>query len=190
MSAHRVAARLLGPTRRYRGPLTLAIGVALVGDLLLRLSGDATTALLSLLDVVLIVTPLAGLVLGTTRVHHARDVMELMLAQPVSRRRVFLDLWVQGALPLAAAAVFALPPVRATSPCRMSRMPPRHPRPPRPRREQPRRRLPRAPNRSPSSLAPTASPVPSGPLWTSWSRSRRTGRCSRSQLPQAPGRAR
>ncbi len=87
----------------WRGPLLLAIGVATVGDVLLRLSGDVTTAMASILDVVLIITPLVGLVLGTSRLHHARDVISLMLAQPVSRRRVFADLWWRGALPLALA---------------------------------------------------------------------------------------
>lgn len=95
-------ARLQAPSL-LRGPLLLAISVAATGDILLRLSGDTSTAVASILDVVLVVTPLVGLVLGTSRLHHSRDVITLMLAQPVSRRRVFVDLWWRGALPLAAA---------------------------------------------------------------------------------------
>ena len=87
----------------WRGPLLLAISVAIVGDILLRLSGDSSTAIASILDVVLIITPLVGLVLGTSRLHHARDFISLMLAQPVTRRRVFADLWWRGAVPLALA---------------------------------------------------------------------------------------
>lgn len=94
---------LVARAGEWRGGLLLAIGVAVIGDLLLRLSGDGAAAVGSMLDVVLVITPLIGLVLGTSRLHHARDVIELMLAQPVSRRRVFLDLWLRGALPLAAA---------------------------------------------------------------------------------------
>lgn len=88
---------------RWRGPLLLALLVAGIGDLLLRLAGDPATAYASLLEVVLILTPLIGLVLGSTRMHQARDVIELMLAQPVSRSRVFAFLWLRDALPLALA---------------------------------------------------------------------------------------
>lgn len=95
--------RMRSGLARWRGALLLAAAVAVAGDLLLRLSGDPSTAFASILDLVLIITPLVGLVLGTTRLHHARDVIELMLAQPVSRRRVFTDLWLRGAVPLAAA---------------------------------------------------------------------------------------
>lgn len=103
MTAQVAVARIGGVTLRWRGPLGLALLVAVIGDLLLRLSGDPATAHASLLDVVLILTPLIGLVLGTTRMHHARDMIVLMLAQPVSRRRVFVDLWMRGTLPLAGA---------------------------------------------------------------------------------------
>lgn len=102
---NRIAAvrnRLAAPSN-WRSPVLLAVAVAIVADILLRLSGDATTAMASILDVVLIITPLVGLVLGTSRLHHARDVISLMLAQPVSRRRVFVDLWWHGAVPLAIA---------------------------------------------------------------------------------------
>jgi Cu-processing system permease protein len=104
-------AQVSGAALRWRGPLLLAATMALVGDLLLRLSGDPLTAQASVLDVLLIITPLIGLVLGTTRLHQARDVIELMLAQPVSRRRVFVNLWTRGAMPLAGAlAVGVLAP--------------------------------------------------------------------------------
>ena len=111
MTGRMAVAQVSGVALRWRGPLLLAGLMAVVGDLLLRLSGDPLTAHASVLDVLLIVTPLVGLVLGTTRLHHARDVIELMLAQPVSRRRVFLNLWSRGAVPLAVAmAVGVLAP--------------------------------------------------------------------------------
>jgi len=90
---------------RGRGAVVLAALLALIGDLLLRFSGGGTTALVSLLDVVLIVVPLAGLVLGTMQVHQARDLTELLLAQPVARGRLFARLWAAAALPLVAALV-------------------------------------------------------------------------------------
>ncbi len=93
---------------RGRGMVSLALLMAATGELLLRFSGGGTTALVSLLDVVLIVTPLAGLVLGTMQVHHARELTELLLAQPVTRDRLFIRLWAAAALPLVAALVVGL----------------------------------------------------------------------------------
>lgn len=93
---------------RGRGATAVALLVALTGDLLLRFSGAGATAVASLIDVVLIVTPLAGLVHGTMQVHHARDFTELLLAQPVSRGRLFVRLWAGSALPLAAGLAIGL----------------------------------------------------------------------------------
>jgi Cu-processing system permease protein len=88
--------------------LALAAGIAVGSDLSLRLAGDATGGLLASLELMLILTPLLGLVLGTTRVHHARAEMTLLLAQPVSRTRLFATVWRQLNLPVAAAVVAGL----------------------------------------------------------------------------------
>lgn len=93
-----------------RGRLLLGVLVllALTGELLLRFGGGGATTLVSLIDVVLIITPLVGLVAGTVQVHHARDTIELLLAQPVSRLRLFLGLYLGNALPLALAIVVGM----------------------------------------------------------------------------------
>lgn len=104
--------RLFGPALREalrgRWLLGLALGLALLGEALLRFSGGGPTTLVSLLDVALILTPLAGLVIGTMQVHHAREVTELLLAQPIARGRLFVALYLGNALPLAAALVLGL----------------------------------------------------------------------------------
>lgn len=89
--------------------VALAVLLAAVGELLIRFSGDSATALVSLLDVMLIVTPLAALVLGTMQVHQAREVTELLLAQPVTRRRLFVGLWGGTVGPLLIALALGLP---------------------------------------------------------------------------------
>ena len=93
---------------RGRWLVGLAVGLAVVGELLLRFAGGGVTTVLSLLDIALIVTPLAGLVVGTIQVHHAREVTELLLAQPVPRSRLFTGLWLGSTLPLAAALAVGL----------------------------------------------------------------------------------
>jgi Cu-processing system permease protein len=93
---------------RGRWLVGLAVGLATVGELLLRFAGGGPSTVLSLLDIALIITPLAGLVLGTIQVHHAREVTELLLAQPVARGRLFTGLWLGSTLPLAAALAVGL----------------------------------------------------------------------------------
>lgn len=104
--------RLLRPALREavrgRWLVGVAIGLALVGELLLRFAGSGVSSLVSLLDVVLILVPLAGLVVGTMQVHHARELIELLLAQPIARTRLFAGLWLGMALPLALALAIGL----------------------------------------------------------------------------------
>jgi Cu-processing system permease protein len=107
-----VAIRLLRPALREairgRWLLGLALTLALTGELLIRFGGGGTTTLVSLLDVALIVTPLAALVVGTMQVHNAREITELLLAQPIARTTLFGGLYLGTALPLAAALVTGL----------------------------------------------------------------------------------
>jgi Cu-processing system permease protein len=94
---------------RTRQAIMLALLLAACGDLLIRFSAGTATALVSLLDVVLIVVPLAALVLGTVQVHHAREITELLLAQPVTRRRLFVGLWGGTVGPVLLALAVGLP---------------------------------------------------------------------------------
>ncbi len=93
---------------RGRWLIGLALLLAALGELLLRFSGGGPTTLVSLLDVVLILTPLIGLVVGTMQVHHAREVTELLLAQPIARGRLFVALYLGTAIPLAVSVVVGL----------------------------------------------------------------------------------
>lgn len=93
---------------RGRWLVGIAVTLAVAGELLLRFGGGGATTVVSLIDIVLIATPLVGLVAGTVQVHHARDLTELLLAQPVSRRRLFLGLYLGNALPLAVAISLGL----------------------------------------------------------------------------------
>lgn len=103
----RVLLRLLRPALREavrgRWLLGLALTLAVIGELLIRFGGGGSTTLVSLLDVVLVITPLAALVVGTMQVHNAREVTELLLAQPVARPTLFTGLFLGTALPLGAA---------------------------------------------------------------------------------------
>lgn len=88
---------------RSRWLLAYGLFFFVLTDALLRFGGDDGRALLSIASVVLFVVPLVGLVFGTTYLYDAREFTELLLAQPVSRTRLFLGMFVGLLLPLAAA---------------------------------------------------------------------------------------
>ena len=107
--AVRVAAKVvryeLSNVARSRWLLAYTLFFLVVGDALVRFGGGEK-ALLSLVNVVLLVVPLVGLVFGTTYLYDARDFTELLLAQPVGRAQLFAGLYAGLALPLSLA--FAL----------------------------------------------------------------------------------
>ena len=78
----------------------------LVTDALLRFSDGGARALLSLMNVVLIIIPLVTVVFATMYLYNAREFTELLLAQPVGRKQLFGGLYLGLTLPLAAG--FAL----------------------------------------------------------------------------------
>jgi len=72
-------------------------------DLLVRFGGSGGRAVLSLANVVLGLVPLVSVVFGTMYLYHAREFIQMMLAQPVGRRALFIGLYGGLALPLAGA---------------------------------------------------------------------------------------
>lgn len=65
----------------------------LVTEGLLRFAGGDARAILSLTSIVLYLVPLVTLVFGTVYLYNAREFIELLLAQPVNRRSLFLGLY-------------------------------------------------------------------------------------------------
>ena len=75
---------------------------------LLRFSDTETKALLSLVNVVLLIVPLANVVFGAMYLYGAREFVELLLAQPVRRRELFAGLYLGLVAPVAAASVVGI----------------------------------------------------------------------------------
>jgi Cu-processing system permease protein len=72
-------------------------------SLLLRFGGTGERAILSLLNVVLLLLPLVSVVFGTLYVYNAREFIEMLLAQPVSRGALYTGLFGGLAAPLCTA---------------------------------------------------------------------------------------
>lgn len=90
---------------RNRWVLAYGLFFLLATEALLRLGGSSPRALLSLLNVVLLVIPLVTVVFGTIYWHGAREFTELLLAQPVPRSALFHGLFAGLVFPLSAAFV-------------------------------------------------------------------------------------
>jgi Cu-processing system permease protein len=93
---------------RSRWLLAYGAVLAVAGALLLRLGGTGAAALVSMLNVVLLLVPLVTLVLGTAVLYNAREFTELLLAQPVTRRALFIGLTLGHAVPLAGITATGL----------------------------------------------------------------------------------
>ncbi len=87
-------------SRWIAGYLVLLFGVT---QLLQHLCGSGERALLSLLNVVLLLLPLVSVVFGTLYVYNAREFIELLLAQPVGRGALYAGLFGGLVLPLAGS---------------------------------------------------------------------------------------
>ena len=103
-----VAAHQSRDVIRKRWVIAYAAGLAIAGDVLLRLAGSGPSALVSMLNVVLLLVPLVSLILGAAALYGARDFTELLLAQPIPRRALFTGLYLGLTLPLMAATVIGI----------------------------------------------------------------------------------
>lgn len=88
---------------RSRWIVAYAAFFLLATEGLLRFSGNLAGSILSLASIVLYVVPLVTLVVGSVYLYSAREFIELLLSQPINRRRLFAGLYAGLAGPLAAS---------------------------------------------------------------------------------------
>lgn len=80
-----------------------ALFVLAFAEALFRMEGSGARVLLSLVDVVLLLLPLVSVVFGTVYLYGSREFVELLLAQPITRRQLFGGLYLGLALALSGA---------------------------------------------------------------------------------------
>jgi Cu-processing system permease protein len=102
-TAGKVLASQLRNVARSRWMLGYAILLLAATELLLRFGGSGERALLSLLNVVLLLLPLMSVTFGTLYVYNAREFIEMLLAQPVGRGALYAGLFGGIVVPLAGA---------------------------------------------------------------------------------------
>jgi Cu-processing system permease protein len=93
---------------RSRWLAVYALFFAFAAWALFRFSDTEQKALLSLANVALFVVPLASVVFGAVYLYGSREFVELMLAQPIARKRLFAGQYLGLVASLAGAGVIGL----------------------------------------------------------------------------------
>ncbi|MBO3699553.1 ABC transporter permease [Roseivirga sp. E12] len=80
----------------------------LLGFVLLFLNNDLSKAVITLMNVIVVLTPMIGTIFGIMYFYSAREFTELLLSQPIKRRDIFLGQYLGIALSLSLSLVVGL----------------------------------------------------------------------------------
>ncbi len=80
----------------------------MLGFVLFFLNNDTTKAVITLLNIIIVLTPLIGTVFGVMYFYNSREFTELLLAQPIRRRDIFLGQYLGLSLSLALSLIMGL----------------------------------------------------------------------------------
>ncbi|MCB0472515.1 MAG: ABC transporter permease [Flavobacteriaceae bacterium] len=80
----------------------------ILGFVLLFLNNDTSKAIITLMNIIIILTPLIGTIFGIMYYYNSREFTELLLAQPIKRSTIFLGQYLGVSLSLTLSLVFGL----------------------------------------------------------------------------------
>lgn len=80
----------------------------LLGIVLLFLNNDLSNAVITLMNVIIILVPLIGTIFGVMYFYNSREFTELLLAQPIKRTSIFLGQYLGVAISLSLSLVLGL----------------------------------------------------------------------------------
>lgn len=80
----------------------------LLGIVLLFLNNDLSKAVITLMNVIIILVPLIGTIFGVMYYYNSKEFTELLLAQPVKRSSIFLGQYLGVALSLSMSLIIGL----------------------------------------------------------------------------------
>lgn len=80
----------------------------ILGYALLFLNNDVSKAVITLLNIIIVLTPLIGTIFGVMYYYNSRDFTELLLAQPINRTTIFLGQYLGVSLSLSLSLVVGL----------------------------------------------------------------------------------
>lgn len=80
----------------------------LLGFTLLFLNSDLSGAVITMMNIIIVLVPLIGTIFGVMYYYDSKEFTELLLAQPIKRSSIFLGQYFGVAMSLAASLVFGL----------------------------------------------------------------------------------
>ncbi len=80
----------------------------LLGIVLLFLNNDLSKAVITLMNVIIVLVPLIGTIFGVMYYYNSKEFTELLLAQPLKRSSIFLGQYLGVALSLAMSLILGL----------------------------------------------------------------------------------
>ncbi len=104
----RVATYVIKDLLRSRWTLAYLLFYLVIGFAVLFLGSDLSKALITFLQIVLILTPLVGTIFGIMYYYTSRDFLELLLAQPMPRTAIFWGQWLGVAVSLGSSLLLGL----------------------------------------------------------------------------------
>lgn len=79
-----------------------------IGFILLFLNNDTSKAVITLMNIIVVLTPLIGTIFGIMYYYNSREFTELLLAQPLKRSTIFLGQYIGVSLSLSLSLVLGL----------------------------------------------------------------------------------
>ena len=80
----------------------------LMGFVLLFLNNDLSKAVITLMNIIIVLVPLIGTIFGIMYYYNSKEFTELLLAQPIKRSSIFMGQYLGVALSLSMSLVIGL----------------------------------------------------------------------------------
>lgn len=80
----------------------------LIGFALLFLNNNLSKSIITLMNIIIVLTPLIGTIFGVMHFYNSREFTELLLAQPIKREAIFLGQYLGLAISLSLSLVLGL----------------------------------------------------------------------------------
>ena len=79
-----------------------------LGFVLLFLNNNVSKAIITLMNIIIVLTPLIGTIFGVMYYYNSREFTELLLAQPLKRKQIFMGQYLGVALSLSLSLILGL----------------------------------------------------------------------------------
>lgn len=93
---------------RSRWSYVYFIFYLVLGFVLLFLNNDVNKAVITLMNIIIVLTPLIGTIFGVMYYYNSREFTELLLAQPINRRKIFMGQFLGISISLTLSLVLGL----------------------------------------------------------------------------------